>query len=127
VFILDQGLSKLRADEQTAKSLHTVAAEAYPVLSRIDSKVFVKFLGTGETVLGSALLLPLVPAGMAGTGLIGFSSALLGMWWRTPGMHEPRSPKPTPKGIPVAKDAWMFAIGAALVIDSLASRKPKAR
>jgi len=47
------------------------------------------------------------------------------MWWRTPGMHDPGSLRPTPQGVPVAKDVWMLGIGASLVIDALTARERK--
>lgn len=125
-FILDQGLGKLHADDETAKNLHSMAANAYPVFESMDPQTFVKLLATGEIALGSALLLPLLPARLVGLGLIGFSGSLLGMWWRTPGMHEPGSPRPTHQGTMIAKDSWMMGIGLGLVIDALTSRRRKA-
>jgi len=124
-FILNGALSKLHGDEDTAKALHGMASGAYPVFAKMEPKQFLKLLGVGETALGSALLLPLVPARLAGLGLVGFSGALLGMWWRTPGMHDPGSLRPTPQGVPVAKDVWMLGIGASLVIDALTARERK--
>jgi len=121
-FIFEQGLGKLQADDETAKHLHSAATGAYPVFEKVDPKTFAKLLGTSETALGAALLLPLVRARWAGLGLAGFAGSLLGLWWRTPGMHEPNSPKPTQQGIPIAKDSWMLAIGAGLVLDDLISR-----
>jgi hypothetical protein len=121
-FILNSGLTKLRGDEETAKGVHGMASGAYPVLGNIEPKRFLKLLGAGETALGAALLLPLVPAGVAGLGLIGFSGSLLGMWWRTPGMHEPGIPRPTPQGITIAKDVWMLGIGTSLVADAATTR-----
>jgi uncharacterized membrane protein YphA (DoxX/SURF4 family) len=126
-FILDQGLGKLQADDETAKTLHSMAANAYPVFASMDPKTFVRLLASGEIVLGATLLVPLVPARLAGLGLMGFSGALLGMWWRTPGMHEPGSPRPTHQGIAIAKDSWMFAIGLGLVVDALTSRIHRVR
>ena len=58
------------------------------------------------------------PAAIAGLGLAGFSSALLTMWWRTPGMHEPGSLRPTHQGTAIAKDVWMLGIGTGLVVDA---------
>jgi uncharacterized membrane protein YphA (DoxX/SURF4 family) len=121
-FILNTGLDKLRADEQTAKALHTMAADAYPVFAKLEPKKFLKMLAVGEVALGSTLLLPLMPSAVAGLGLAAFSGSLLGMWWRTPGMHEPGSPRPTHQGIPLAKDVWMFGIGTGLVVDAATSR-----
>lgn len=125
-FILNSGLNKLReTDEEHAKMLHGSAADAYPVLKDMEPTTFVKLLGTGETALGAALLLPVFPAGVAGLGLASFSGALLGLYWRAPGMHEAADPRPTPRGTPFAKDVWMFGIGAGLVIDALTTRKRK--
>jgi uncharacterized membrane protein YphA (DoxX/SURF4 family) len=121
-FILNAGLGKLHADEQTAKALHDLAAGAYPVFANIEPKRFLKMVAVGEVALGSALLLPVVPAALAGLGLAGFSSTLLGMWWRTPGMHEPGKPRPTQQGTTIAKDIWMLGIGTGLVIDAATSR-----
>jgi hypothetical protein len=42
-----------------------------------------------------ALLLPVVPAAVAGAGLAGFSGGLLGLNARTPGMRKQNSPFPT--------------------------------
>jgi hypothetical protein len=129
-FLLNSGLTKLReTDEEHAKMLHGSAAGAYPVFKDVEPKTFLKLLGAGETALGATLLLPVFPAGLAGLGLAGFSGALLGFYWRTPGMHEPADPRPTQQGTPFAKDIWMLGIGAGLVIDALTTRKrkPKAK
>lgn len=123
-FILNAGLGKLGADEAQAKGVHGMASGAFPVLAEVPPKVFVKALAVGEIALGTAVLLPVVPAGLAGLGLIGFSGSLLGMWWRTPGMHEPGSPRPTRQGTAIAKDVWMLGIGAGLVVDAALSESP---
>jgi hypothetical protein len=120
-FILNSGLGKLKGDEGTAKAIHGMGSGAYPILGKVEPKLFLKTLAVSEVALGSALLLPIVPAGLAGLGLSGFSGSMLGMWWRTPGMHEPGSVKPTQQGTAVAKDVWMLAIGASLVIDAALS------
>jgi hypothetical protein len=54
--------------------------------------------------------------------LAGFSGSLLGVWWKTPGMHPPGDPRPTRQGIPLAKDVWMLAIGVRLILDALLSK-----
>jgi hypothetical protein len=79
---------------------------------------FLKALAVSEVALGSALLLPFAPAALTGLGLAGFSGSLLGMYWRTPGMHEEGSIRPTQKGTPIAKDVWMLGIAASLILDS---------
>ena len=83
---------------------------------------FARLLAVGEITLGAALLLPVVPAAVAGPGLAAFSGCLLGLYARTPGMRKEGSLFPTQQGIPLAKDAWMMSIGLALVIDDLSDR-----
>lgn len=123
-FILNSGLTKLSAQDDTAKALHGMASGAYPVFEKVPPRPFVKALTVGEIVLGGALLTPLVPAGLAGLGLTAFSGALLGMWWRTPGMHHEGSPRPTQQGIPIAKDVWMLGAGLSLLTDAALSESP---
>ncbi|WP_375480806.1 hypothetical protein [uncultured Jatrophihabitans sp.] len=118
-FILNSGVGKLGADEGTAKQLHGLATGTYPFLGKVDPKLFTKGLAVGEIALGGVVLLPIVPPVVAGLGLVGFSGALLNMWWNTDGMHEPGSPRPTVQGVGIAKDVWMLGIGASLVADSL--------
>ena len=76
-------------------------------------------LSTTEIALGAALLMPVIPPAVAGAALTAFSGGLLGLYWRTPRLHEPDDPRPTPEGIPIAKDSWMLAIGLALMSDAL--------
>ena len=121
-FILNSGIGKLRVDEETAAQLHGFATGAYPFLARLKPADFVRLLAAGEITLGAALLLPVVPAAVAGAGLAAFSGGLLGLYARTPGMREEGSPFPTQQGIPLAKDAWMMGIGLGLVIDDLTDR-----
>jgi uncharacterized membrane protein YphA (DoxX/SURF4 family) len=117
-FILNSGLSKLKGNDETAKAIHAMAAGAYPALEKVPPNPFLKTLAVSEIALGSALLLPFAPAGLAALGLAGFSGSLLGMYWRTPGMHEEGSIRPTQQGIPIAKDVWMLGIAASLILDS---------
>jgi hypothetical protein len=117
-FILNTGITKLGGDDEQAKAVHGVAARAFPVLEKVPPKPFFKTLAAGEAALGAALLLPIVPAGLAGLALTGFSGGLLGMWWRTPGMHAEGNPRPTQQGTAIAKDVWMLGIGTSLVIDA---------
>lgn len=119
-FILDQGITKLTSqDEETAKHLHGAAKGAYPAVEQVQPRAFMKTLGAAEVTLGAALLLPVVPAAVAGAGLVAFSGALLTMWWRTPGMHQEGNPRPTPQGTALAKDSWMLGIGAGLLLDDV--------
>jgi len=118
-FILNAGIGKLNADEETAAQLHGFAVGTYPFLAKLKPQDFVKLLGGTEIALGAALLLPVVPSALAGAGLAAFSGGLLGLYIRTPGMRKEGSPLPTQQGIPIAKDVWMLGIGLGLVLDDL--------
>ena len=121
-FILNAGLGKWSADEETAARLHGMAAATYPLLNRIKPRDFVKLLSAGEIALGSALLLPVVPAAAAGAGLTAFSAALLGIYARTPGMTKEDGIRPSQQGTALAKDVWMLGIGVGLTLDALTDR-----
>lgn len=121
-FILNSGLSKWSADEESAAGLHGMAAGAYPFLNQIKPKDFTRLLSIGEIALGTALLLPKVPTAVAGLGLTAFSSGLLGVYARTEGLRREDGVRPTQQGIPLAKDAWLLGIGLGLVIDSITDR-----
>ncbi len=118
-FILNSGIGKLNADEETAAQLHGFAVGTYPFLAKLKPQDFAKLLGGTEIALGTALLLPVVPSALAGAGLAVFSGGLLGLYARTPGMRKEGSPLPTQQGIPIAKDVWMLGIGLGLVLDDL--------
>ncbi|MGX7680601.1 hypothetical protein ACSMXN_17070 [Jatrophihabitans sp. DSM 45814] len=122
-FILNSGIGKLRGDEQTAAALHGMAAGAYPALSNVAPQPFLKLVAISEMAVGGALLAPVVPPALAGAALTGFSGTLLGMWWRTPGMHSPGSPRPTQQGTTIAKDIWMLGIGLGLIVDGILTRE----
>jgi uncharacterized membrane protein YkgB len=122
-FILNSGLGKLKeTDEEHHKQIHGAAANAYPALQSMDPQTFTRMLGASEVALGAALLAPVVSPALAGAGLTAFSGGLLGLYLRTPGMREHGSLRPSPQGIPVAKDVWMLAIGTGLVMDGVATR-----
>ncbi len=121
-FILNSGIGKLSGDDDTAKMVHGMASGAYPVFQKVEPKLFLRTLAVGEIAVGSALLLPVVPAALAGAGLAVFSGALLGMYWRLPGMHHDGSPRPTQQGTAISKDVWMFGIGVGLLADAATSR-----
>jgi hypothetical protein len=124
-FILNSGVVKWSADEETAARLHGFAAGTYPFLNRLKPRDFVRLLAACEITLGSALLVPVVPAAVVGAGLAAFSGGLLGLYARTPGMHKENSPLPTQQGTALAKDVWMMGIGLGLVIDDLTDRRDK--
>jgi uncharacterized membrane protein YphA (DoxX/SURF4 family) len=117
-FILSAGLDKWKGDEQTAAGVHGFATGTYPFLKKIDPPTFLRLLAAGEIAVGSALLLPVVPAAVAGAALVGFSAGLLGLYVRTPGMRRGRfDPRSTPEGLPISKDVWMLGAGLALLVD----------
>jgi uncharacterized membrane protein YphA (DoxX/SURF4 family) len=118
-FILNSGLGKLSADEETAAKLHGFAAGTYPFLKNMQPKDFARLLAYTEIALGTALLIPVVPAFVAGAGLAAFSGGLLGLYANTPGMRKPGTPLPTEQGVALAKDVWMAGIGLGLIIDDL--------
>jgi hypothetical protein len=119
-FILNSGIGKLSADEATAAQLHGFAAGTYPFLKKVKPGDFARALAVTEIALGAALLIPVVPAAIAGAGLTAFSGGLLGLYARTPGMRKQGSPLPTQEGIPLAKDVWLAGLGLGLLIDDLA-------
>jgi hypothetical protein len=118
-FILQSGISKLSADEETVKQLHGFASGTYPFLAKLKPEDFVKLLAGTEITLGTALVLPFVPSVLVGAGLTVFSGGLLGLYARTPGMRREGTPLPTQQGTALAKDVWMAGIGLGLVIDEL--------
>jgi len=119
-FILNAGLGKWRGNEQTAAGVHGMATGTYPVLASLEPRTFLRVLAGGEIALGAALLVPVVPAAVAGTGLVAFSAGLLGLYLRTPGMRI--GLRPTQQGTPIAKDVWLLGMGAALVLDEVAEK-----
>jgi hypothetical protein len=112
-FILNAGLGKWSEDEAAAARLHGIAVGTYPFLAQVKPKDFVRLLSVGEIALGSALLLPVVPAAAAGAGLAAFSAGLLGIYLRTPGMTKQDGVRPSQQGTALAKDVWMLGIGSA--------------
>ena len=121
-FILNAGLGKWSADEQTAARLHGMATGTYPFLAKVKPRDFARLLSIGEIALGSALLLPVVPPAAAGVGLAAFSGSLLGLYLRTPGMTKQDGVRPSQQGTALAKDVWMLGIGLGLVADALTDR-----
>jgi hypothetical protein len=119
IFIINSGLSKRHADDDTAAALHGMAAQAYPFLRSMPSQRFVRLVWVGELALGTALLLPVVPTAVAGAALTTFSAGLLGLYLRIPGMREKGSLRPTQQGMSVAKDVWLLGIGLTMVVDGL--------
>lgn len=118
-YILHTGRQKWSGTEDTAQGLHGMAVAAYPFLGRLRPTQFLRLLAVVEIVTGLALLVPVIPRAVAGAVLVGFSGGLVGMYLRTPALHEPGSVWPTSQGIGVSKDVFLLAIGAGLVLDGV--------
>ena len=118
-FILHSGLQKWSGTEESAQGIHGMAVGAYPFLGRLRPTQFLRLLSAVEILTGLALLVPFIPRAAAGAALAGFSGGLVGMYLRTPALHEPGSVWPTPQGIGISKDVFMLAIGAGLMLDGV--------
>jgi hypothetical protein len=118
-YILNSGLMKRDAPPEAAEQLHGFASSAYPQLSDVPPDRFAASLSMAEMGVGAMLLAPIVPAGLAGLVLTGFSGGLLGLYLKTPGLTEEGSVRPSQQGVPIAKDVWLLGIGLALVLDSM--------
>ena len=124
--IIDQGLQKLGADEDTARWLHGQATKAFPQFGDVDPKDFVQLLSASEIALGAALLgIGFVPSSLAGLGLSVFGGSLARLYLTAPGTRREGSIAPSRQGIGLAKDSWMLAIGVALVLDSVFGRRKR--
>jgi uncharacterized membrane protein YphA (DoxX/SURF4 family) len=122
-FFLHSGLSKRDADQATAERLHQFATTTYPFLGRLDAQKFARLLSAGEIAVAAALLLPVVPAAVAGAALTAFSCGTLGLYLRTPGMRQEGSLRPTEQGIALAKDVWMLGAGISLIAEGMSERR----
>jgi len=122
-YILHTGLEKWKGDEARAKALHSMAANAFPVLENIPPSQFLKLLAASEITLGAALLAPVVPGALAGLALTGFSGALVTMYLRTPALRKPGSIWPSQQGTGVSKGIWMVGIGLGMVIGAVTDRR----
>ena len=126
--ILDQGLLKRDADEDTAKWLHGQAVLVFPQFADMEPKDFVQLLSVGEIALGAALLgIGFVPSGLAGLGLSAFGGSLTRLYLTAPGTRREGTVAPSQQGVGLAKDSWMLAIGLALVLDSLFGSRRKGK
>lgn len=123
--ILNSGLTKWPAGEETAEGVHGMAVGTYPFLKDIEPARFLRLLAAAEIALGAALLVPVVPSAVAGAGLTAFAGGLLGLYLRTPGMREEGSLRPTAQGTTLVKDLWLLGIGAGLVIEDLVCEGPR--
>ena len=117
-FILNAGITKLSGTPETAKAVHAAACGSYPIFRRVPAPLFLRLLALTEILVG-----PLVGAPLAGLALTSFAGGLLGLYIRTPSMHDDKF-RPTQQGTPIAKDLWMAGIGLSLLIDAALSDSP---
>jgi uncharacterized membrane protein YphA (DoxX/SURF4 family) len=122
-YILHSGLSKWNGSEEQAKGMHAMASGAYPFLADVPPATFLKALSAAEIGIGAALLTPFIGNRLAGAALTAFSGSLMGMYLRTPALHEEGSIWPTRAGTALSKDVWMLGIGVGLMADS-GSKQP---
>lgn len=116
-YILHSGLSKWHGSEEQAKGVHAMASGAYPFLADVQPATFLKVLSAAEIGIGAALLTPFIGNRLAGAALTAFSGSLMGMYLRTPALHEEGSIWPTRAGTAISKDVWMLGIGVGLMAD----------
>jgi hypothetical protein len=88
---------------------------------RIDPTLFTKILSGVGISLGATLLLPVVPTAVATLGLAAFSSGLLGLYLRTPGMRQPGSLRPPRTASVWLRPCGCLGIAAGLLLDALTS------
>lgn len=122
-FILNSGLGKWGLEGQPAEAVHGMAAGAIPQIRQIEPQKFARLLSGSEIALGAALLVPVIPSALVGLGVAAFGAGLMQLYWKTPGMHEPGSPRPTQQGIGIAKDVWLVGAGLTLILDDLTHRR----
>jgi hypothetical protein len=118
-FVVNSGISTFNADDQAAKKLQANAARLVPQVERMDPRTFAKALAAGEVTLGAALMLPVVPAAVAGLGLSAFAASLLATQRPTNGQHADGTSEPPAPATPTATDAWMLGAGVSLLLDAL--------
>jgi hypothetical protein len=121
-FFLHTALTKRSLDEKGEKGLHAFAASAYPQLKQVSPHTFVKGMTVAESAIAGALLVPMVPDTVGAVGLAAFGTGLMGTYARTPGMRQEGSIRPTEFGLSLAKDSWMIAAGAAVLVDAWTNR-----
>jgi hypothetical protein len=118
-FVLNSGISTFNGDGAKTSRLQTSAARLVPQVERMDPRTFTKVVGVGEVTLGAALMLPVVPAAVAGLGLSAFAASLLASQRPVNGQHADTSDEPATQPVPEATEAWMLGAGVSLLLDAL--------
>jgi hypothetical protein len=122
-YILNSGLSKRDADEQSAQAYHGMAAGTYPFLGEVEPRQFARTLSTAEIALGAALVAPMVPTALVAPALGAFAAGLVGLYLKTPGMTREDGIRPTEQGVGLAKDVFLLGIAGGLLADVLSRTK----
>lgn len=116
LFFLSTATDKAGADEETAKGIHGMAS-ALPGTDMFEPKDFIKLVSAAEYGVGAALVTPFIPNRVAGAALTAFSTGLLGMYFRIPGMiREGSKIRPSQNGTALAKDFWLLGTGISLML-----------
>ncbi|MFG2102742.1 hypothetical protein ACGFJ5_19315 [Micromonospora echinaurantiaca] len=122
-FVLNSGLSKRSLEGEAAQGMHGMATNAIPQLQQFPPDKFARLLSGAEIALGTALLAPFIPSALVGLGLTAFAAGLTQLYFKTPGMREQGSLRPSQQGIGLAKDVWLLGAGLTLVLDGLTHRR----
>ncbi len=115
-FILNSGIGKLGLKGEAAAGLQQMAAQGVPAVAKLTPDQFGKLMSYGEIAVGSALLLPFVPTRVAGAALGTLAAGFVSSYFRIPSMTQADGIRPSHEGTAVAKDLWLAAIAAALVL-----------
>ncbi|MDO4252018.1 MAG: hypothetical protein Q4C74_02075 [Rothia sp. (in: high G+C Gram-positive bacteria)] len=121
--ILNSGIGKLSLDEEGYAYLQQMAKVGVPQVEQLPAPTFGKALAYGETTLGAALLLPLVPAKLAGLGLTVFSAGMLTMYFGDENMTLDDGIRPSQEGLVLAKDFVLLGAGLALLFSHKGKNK----
>ncbi|WP_341481691.1 hypothetical protein [Arthrobacter caoxuetaonis] len=124
-YILNSGLNKRNLDEESAAGLQQMAGNAFPQVLDLEPARFGKLLSAAEITLGLTLLTPFIPSRLAGLALGAFSGGLVTMYLKTPELTEEDGFRPSPAGVPYAKDLWMLGVAGALILDTKNKKKVK--
>lgn len=121
-FIINSGINKTKLSEEQAEQMRDLAANGVPFLKDLTPRQFKQFITASELGIGALCLLPFVPGWLAGAALTGFSGGLLNMYRNTDFMTESDGIRPSEQGTAVAKDVFLFGMGAALMVDGVVNR-----
>ncbi len=119
---MNSGLNKLNGEDEYLEHVFGMAVTAYPILDAVGSTRFSKLFGSLEVLIGTLLLIPLIPDAVAGTVMLPFSAGLAGLYLRIPGMRADKSVRPTSQGIAMAKDLWLLGISLSLITSQVKSK-----